>query len=343
MKISSSDYKKFFLNKNIVDCVVRDRNIFYFLTREDYKKWSRKKLDLEVSPPPDEEDIQKHVVPWMRSKEPSQQWTAGNLDGFNTLLAGVSIKPKPQFVGVDSYGHVYATGSKENGIEDDIQSFSSGGPKRGGVRKLKNINGWLYFCGGNNSLGKRVEKGKWQSFSQFIPNPDRKDNLSNTFEDLDGYSEQDIYCVGDGGQVYHFDGMKWDLTLIPTNIDFETVCCAGDGFVYISGEKGTTFKGRGSRWELIHKGNSTLPFRDMVWYEDRVWCTSDHGVWTIKDDKITTAEIPDGMSAYAGNLSTADGVLLLAGYGGAAFLENGQWTKVFSVAEMSKLISAEKK
>ena len=29
-------------------------------------------------------------------------------------------------------------------------------------------------------------------------------------------------------------------------------------------------------------------------------------------------------------------VLLLAGYGGAAFLENGQWTVLYSTAEMTR-------
>jgi hypothetical protein len=89
----------------------------------------------------------------------------------------------------------------------------------------------------------------------------------------------------------------------------------------------------------------SLPFRDMVWYEDKVWCSSDYGVWVIKDDKLASASslLPDGMSVYAGNLSTADGVLLMAGYGGAAFLEKGVWTKIFSATEMSKQISKGKK
>ena len=338
-QIDVSAYKEHLSGFNVTDCAVRDKNIFYFVAREDYTKWPTAKWDRENEPPPDEHEIIKRIVVWMRHKEKINQWSASELTGFTRLGAGISIQPKPQFVGVSLDGQVYSIGSGEHGVESNFRSFDEGGPSRGGIRKLRTIDGWLYFCGGNNSVGKRLGKNEWFSHSHAIPDPKRTDHRHNTFDDIDGFGEQDIYCVGQEGQVYHYDGKTWKHVPFPSNIDLETVCCAGDGNVYISGKKGMTFKGRGNRWKSIIKDGAYLPFRDMVWYEDRVWCTSDYGVWTIKDDKLASADLPDGMSAYAGNLSTADGVLLLAGYGGAAFLEKGKWTKIFSVAEMSRQVS----
>lgn len=74
------------------------------------------------------------------------------------------------------------------------------------------------------------------------------------FEDIDGFNINDIYCVGGRGDVWHSDGMKWKQTHFPSNLDLYTVCCAGDGYVYISGYGGTTFKGRGDQWKQIYKG-----------------------------------------------------------------------------------------
>lgn len=342
MSISTTDFKKNFSGFNIIDCVVRDRNIFYFIAREDYTLRPNSNWNPETTPPPNEEDLIKHVIPWMRHKDIDAQWSTSKLTGFQTLFAGVSIKPKSQFVGVSTIGDVYVLGANEKGIETDIQPITEGGAYKGGVFKLKTIDGWLYFCGGQNSVGKRIKKNEWIPHPSPIPNPVRSDNLSNRFNDIDGFNEEDIYCVGTEGGVYHFNKNAWTSISFPTNNDLENVCCAGDGFVYIADDNNTIYKGRQNEWKLIHKGKNTLPFRDMVWYKDRIWCTSDYGVWTIKNDKSTIADIPDGMVAYAGNLSAADGVLLLAGYGGAAFLQDGQWTKIFSISEMKKLITDEK-
>jgi len=252
------------------------------------------------------------------------------------MFGEACTKPKPQFVGIAGRD-VYSIGSGEKGFEKDIPDFEQGGPFRGTTHKARRIDGWLYVCGGRNSLGKRVANSEWQSFTKRIPNPKRSDRLFNMFSDVDGFAENDIYVVGNTGQVYNYNGKDWQKKSLPTDIDFQSVCCAGDGFVYISGMHGATYKGRGDQWECLYKGHleenpmsgMVLGFKDMVWYEDRVWCTSDYGLWTIKDDKLEEADVPGFVLGCMGNLSAADGVLLLAGHGGAAFLENGQWQEIY--------------
>jgi hypothetical protein len=329
---------------NIVDCSVRNRMAFHFVAREDYTRWPKDRWDSENEPPPDETAVLKHVIAYFRDDPESARWSRAEISGFETSYSGVSQKPKVQHVVVTMGGDVYAAGSGDKGIETSMKPYDNGGPSRGGIHKLRTIDGWLYFCGGNNSVGKRTAKGEWFAHTPNVPDPKRTDHRYNSFDDIDGFAEDDLYCVGSEGQVYHFDGHRWQRLAFPSNVDLETVCCAGDGQVYVSGRKGMTFRGRGERWELISPGgNMSLPFRDMVWHEDRVWCTSDYGVWTIHDGKLESAELPDGIKAYAGNLAAADGVLLLAGYGGAAFLEGGRWTKVFSAGEMSRAAKARAK
>jgi hypothetical protein len=333
-----TDFEKCFFDFNVIDCVVREKNLFSFIAREDYTRWSKSKWNPEKESLPDEYEIKKRIVSCRRDSETNTLWGAQTLTGYGRLSASSTTKPKPQFVGVSLTGDVYAIGSGEKGAELDMRPWDEGGPSRGGIHKLRTIDGWLYFCGGGNSVGKRIDKNEWFSHSHNIPNPKREDNLYNSLDDIDGFSEQDIYCVGNEGRVLHYDGKLWKTISFPTTMDLETVCCAGDGNVYISGRKGTTYKGRGNAWQLIHTGELSLPFRDMVWHEDQVWCTSDYGVWTIKNNKVESAKLPDGMNVYAGNLSVGDGVLLLAGYGGAAFMENGQWHKIFSATEMNRLM-----
>lgn len=65
--------------------------------------------------------------------------------------------------------------------------------------------------------------------------------------------------------------------------------------------------------------------------------------WTIHDGQLESADLPDGIKAHAGNLAAADGVLLLTGDNGAACLEGGRWTKVFSAGEMARVAKARAK
>ena len=76
---------------------------------------------------------------------------------------------------------------------------------------------------------------------------------------------------------------------------------------------------------MIHRGNLALPFRQMVWYLDRVWATSDYGVWQIVDDEVVRADLPSEVSACAGYIDCNDKTLVLAGINGAARLENEEW------------------
>ncbi|MNF88094.1 hypothetical protein D3C84_705800 [compost metagenome] len=162
------------------------------------------------------------------------------------------------------------------------------------------------------------------------------------FESLDGFSRSDVYAAGGKGDVWHFNGQQWRRIDFPSNLAIETVCCGGDGRVYISGYEGHTFVGRGDTWKKIRtREDISLAFKDMVWYEDRVWCTNDYGVWWIVGDQLVKANIPAFAQISAGHLSARDGVLLLAGFYGAAYLENGQWHQIFSYSEMVDRCKAE--
>lgn len=328
--MDNKTWEKHLKGYKTTDCCIRDKNIFYFALREDYTQWPASKWSGRSEGPP-EGDVAKRVLSWFREDPVDEQWAHANLRGVEDLFCEAPRKPKPQCVAIAGLV-VHSQGSGDNGFEKDIPRSKDGGPFSGSINKARTIDGWLYVCGGNNSLGKRLANGLWHSFTQAIPNPPRTDHFSNTFEDVDGFSEEDIYTGGHHGQVYHFNGKEWRLLAFPANIDLQSLCCAGDGNVYISGMHGATFKGRGEKWKRIHKGEPAgmvLGFKDMVWYEDRVWCTSDYGLWTIHNDKLTEADVPDFVRGCSGNLSVADGVLLLAGRGGAAFREDGKWQQIY--------------
>ena len=322
--ISMEEYRKYFLGYNILGCAVRSRDVLCVVLQEDYTQWP-----VEVDD--DDIELKKRFIPYIRTKPEGRQWSAATLTGFDGILVGFSpVPPKPQVIVTGVRGHVYATGSGES-YHEDIPLDESG-PKRGAILRLKTIDEHLYVCGNRRSVGRRMGRDQWQGYS---PLPPEAEGVREGFDDIDGFSEDDIYAVGGAGDVWHFDGTHWRPCRFPSDLLLQCVCCAGDGYVYIGGLMGTVFRGRGDTWTMIHEGDLSIPFKDMVWYEGEVWCTNDYGLWTIRDGVLQEAAVSSDVKVCSGYMSSRDGVLLLAGHGGAAFKQNGAWSIIFHTLLMS--------
>jgi hypothetical protein len=180
-------------------------------------------------------------------------------------------------------------------------------------------------------LFKRVDRNNWVEIGPLPPYS--KGEVG--FDDFDAFSESDIYAAGGKGDVWHYDGKAWHRISFPSNMWLETVCCGEDGYVYIGAQSGNLFRGRDKAWELIHRDNLSLTFKDMVWFGDRVYATSDYCLWEIKDGKVRDSQEPIDITICSGNLSVGDGVMLLAGHSGAALYDGEKWTQLFSLAKLS--------
>lgn len=327
MEITKKEFELNFKGFQIVDCCVRSKRIFYFSLREDYTQREDWKDGDRI---PEELDLDRRIVSFSREKvKDGMGWGNVELTGVKNIVAGVSYHPKEQFVGVESYGRVYVVGQGDNDFEEKISGGQKNGINRGTINSSRTIEGVLYVAGGGRSVGYREGKNKWVSLTQMMPFEYKRDWETAGFLDIDGFARDDIYCVGGKGDVWHFDGKQWRQIHFPSNLDLYTVCCAGDGFVYISGYGGNTFRGKGDSWTQIYKGQMALPFKDMGWYEGKVWCTSDYGLWTIEKNDIVPADVSDDVKVASGYLDIADGILLVAGYNGAAYKENGKWNVIF--------------
>lgn len=320
MLISINDYKRNFEGFRLLDCAVRNKDILCLTLMQDY----------ENKPPP---KVECRVITCFLRKPDDKRWARAIINNFDRLKAGATIVPKEQFVGVDRDGSVYVLGGGDSEMEADIPKWRVGGPNRGGIRKTRMIDGHLYICGGGRSVGKRLGKNQWHSFTQSIADSDA---LDIGFDDIDGFNANDIYCIGGAGDVWHYDGSRWQQCAFPSNRYLESVCCAGDGYVYIGGQSGYVFKGRGEQWKKIHQDNMTLGFNDMVWHQGKVWCTSDYGLWVIENDKLVAADVPPEIRACSGNLSVGDGVMLLAGMFGAAYHDGQQWHMLVDTQKMGQ-------
>lgn len=332
--ISTTDFSKRIVGYRLTDCIVRNKETIFFIASEDCTQWTDWEEDGGY---PEESALYKRVISLQMSRGQPQKWGNATLHGYSRLTAGISQVPKEQLIVGSLTGQIYVAGSGDIGAEDEIESYL-----RGTLDSFSTIEGKLYIAGSGRTVGIRKGKNLWQWISQDLPYDEKEDVFTAGFASLDGFSQSDIYAAGGKGDVWHFNGKQWRHIDFPSNLRIETICCGGDGRVYISGCEGHTFVGRGDTWKKVKTEDPiSLSFKDMAWYEDRVWCSNDYGVWWIVDDQLVKATIPAFAQISAGHLSARDGVLLLAGFYGSAFLEKGQWHQIFSYNEMVDRCKAE--
>ncbi len=323
-KLDRKAYEKYFKGFFLIDCVVRKKDLMYFLLEQEY--------DEETDTPP-KSKVLTRLIEYDTFDPKVSPWGYQDLKGMQRLKAGVSYLPKEQFVGVSLNDHVYVLGSGDDRLEKDLVGGRAATGKdigmRGGVSKLRVIDRCLWLAGSVRTVGRRLGQDNWEWHDAIPRNPDNEG-----FRDIDGFSATDIYAAGGRGDLWHYDGKAWKQVAFPSNMDLWSICCAGDGHVYIGAESGSVFKGRGNEWKLISRGNLTLPFHDMVWHQGKVWCTSDYGLWVVENDKVTDADVPDKARACSGHLSVGDGVMLLAGMYGAALHDGNEWRMVIDFGDL---------
>lgn len=346
MTMTLDQYKRSFGYKNgsysFIDCSVRNKNIFCFiasktLTDQELKKYRKNGWSLSYRP--------QLLATFFKEKNYGEQWGWVTIplknieDGYcSSMVLGSMDVPKNHAIAIEMTSHtpvdrVFISGNGPAYEDKPLVGRREGGFARGAIMKIKPINGYAYVCTGGRGFAKRLENGEWLNLSKELIVEDY-----DGFNDFDAFSETDIYAGGGKGDVWHFNGEHWKKVPVPTNQSVKSICCGEDGYVYISCYEGLTFRGRESKWGKIHDGGISLGFRDMVWYEGKVWCTSDYGVWVIDNGVVKSADLPEGISAHSGHLSVKDGVLLMAGLGGAAFLENGKWEVIINFYRMKKLL-----
>ncbi|HAX4823064.1 TPA: hypothetical protein JZG24_003350 [Escherichia coli] len=336
------EFKYGFYGNYITDCTIRDKSTYAFSARNEE--------EAEENDLTGEWNITKYACRFYIDKPDGKRVKKGTIKGWNRVYCAASTLPSNSFVYVDAEGDVYTILSggnkREKRISDSfineniLPDYHGGGPKYFAVYRAKMIFGYAWVCGPRGNVARRIGEDQWEYRGHPFPDsPDIGILENQSFQDIDGFDENDMYAVGGRGMVWHYNGSAWQQIAFPTNIFLYSVCCGEDGEVYIGAQSGAVFKGRGDRWKQMIPGGLANPFNDMVWFQDRVWVTSDYGIWTIKDDVIEQPLIPDEVMVCAGSMAVGDGVLLVAGEGGAAFHNGVLWQSLFLQYEMTQAVN----
>lgn len=242
----------------------------------------------------------------------------------------VCITQKPELRGLLSSrqndGLVFAVG--KGGIKemDYITPDGDKHPKGSAyVYKLKCIDGYAYAASFGRIIHKRVAHGQWIPFTTGLVWPEKMDSSNMGFHDIHGPNENNMYAVGGCGDVWHYNGEKWQWCDFPSNEQLSCVLVAPDGDVYISGEGGNLWRGQMHTWEKIHTGSSSVLNKDLVWYNKQVWVSSDYQlrVWNGKE---LVRPVHDGKEIImSGNMDVYENLLLVADLNTVKLFDGTDW------------------
>lgn len=184
-------------------------------------------------------------------------------------------------------GVVFPVIPKTDATEEEIPEAGTGPGKYGYLNKIRRIGDDLYVCGYLRQVYKR-SSGKWVAIDKDIRAAQSENGVG--FYGIDGTGPDDIYTVGRKGEIFYYNGRKWQKIESPTNILLRSVCCVSPNLVYICGEKGTVLRGYRNSWEVIQNDTFEENLYAVEYFKDVPYFAYKGGLVCLKNDELVPVE-----------------------------------------------------
>ncbi len=246
---------------------------------------------------------------------------------YNAHSICIIREPDYALVDISEQGY-YALTSASVQIASDLLDDSRplpNKPRLGGFRSITEIGGKAYAVGLRGMvyrLDKLLkEKGVWTRIDEGLP---------NTFnvQAIHGFNASDIYAVGRNGEVWHYDGKRWKIKELPTNINLYSVKCVEDGKVYLAGNDGLLISGRDDIWEVIEHETTEDNICDIEWFEGKLYVSTRHGVYWLDNSTLVSVNFGEDKPATCYQLSKAEGVMWSNGEHDIMSFDGEKWTRI---------------
>lgn len=271
------------------------------------------------------------VADWDPKDNPKKKFELESGENFWTQIVtiGVSVQDTKAKVIHGGMGKTYCDGGFINGNKEALFSSYNGITyhidytkdtfehegilKKIGVNDVKLIGNHFYIADAANEVYRRDGVHKWTLVSQEARAHWEKYGRGN-INAIDGFSEDDIYFVGEEGLTWHYNSKKWSIVDVPSNYPFTHVVCAEDGNVYIGGRQGQLLVGRDNEWKVIISSKKAYRYgvdmmHSMVYFKGTLYAGMRHDLMKLDNGKWVSANI-DGIDS-AEFLAAKDGVMLI--------------------------------
>ncbi|MBL8508509.1 MAG: hypothetical protein JNM11_08565 [Chitinimonas sp.] len=325
MILTKETWKNTIQGYSIYDCAIRSADRQCFLLYEKQEPLHRDSLPAI-----------RFVFTYNDEAIPQERYYFRQFNNFRFARLAFNTQPVPNYVAVDTRGQVYSYDQSRDDVEHQHPDDIPGSELAAVVTQVARIGQNIYTVSNPRRTHKHTNIDVWEDLTKDLPVPadfgTPGNGLKYMWSDIAGFTETDIYAVGGLGDVWHYDGQHWTQCSFPSNELLNNVCCADDGNVYIGGNMGSLYVGKGNTWKKLSDSNFSVPWKDIAWFAGKLWCGSDYGLWELRGGVLIRAEIPANVQLVSGaiDISPDKKWMLTAGPDGAALFDGTHWEVLFS-------------
>lgn len=165
------------------------------------------------------------------------------------------------------------------------------GPQHvGDMREIRTISGRAYACGMGRTVYRNKDDNSWERIDHNVRLP-LGDDTDAGFNSIDGFNSSDIYAVGWGGEIWHYDSQHWTQCDSPTNLALFRVVCSNAGDTFIFGQQGIILQGKKSSWLELQIPDSTDDITGAIEFKGKMYFSTEESIYTIDNGNISKVNI----------------------------------------------------
>lgn len=193
------------------------------------------------------------------------------------------------------------------------------------LNKLAVIDGFAFTCGEKGIIYKRNNTGNWIDYS--IPSIMLNDAKTTNLKGIRGFSLNEIYAVGDGGEIWLGKEGGWSLVNSTTKNDLSEIICVNNDNCYVVGKKGTLIVGRENSWKQI-KTNITDDFCDLQYFNGHVYISTENNIYEYVNNELIAVDFGVDKPDSCSKLTSSEKYLWSIGKNDIFNFDGQQWSRI---------------
>lgn len=249
-----------------------------------------------------------------------------------------------RYAALGKHGAVHFNERNEPTFKEVIPGAGMTDGNFGGLMShLRLIDGQLWACGQHGQVYRRFGRDDWRRADEGIRvllNPSNEaQDIEGMLEKMtsapmlsciDGSSNNDVYVVGLGGYMAHFDGAAWTRIDLPVDEHLEWVRCYGPDDVWVCGFNGTLLRGNARKgFKSLSGLDDHQTFVCLTKFNESVYLCAEEGLfqWNGKSiAAVRTGLEPELQDAW--RVDHVDGVLWSVGVTDIARFDGKDWQRI---------------
>lgn len=196
----------------------------------------------------------------------------------------------------------------------------------GRLRAAAQIGGLVYAAGMGRTVVVR-EQSAWEAIDAGL----RRRSPSTGpigFEAIAGNSRANIYAAGWHGDLWQFDGSRWQERNLPTNAVITGACCTRSGTAYLVGRGGLLLRGKDATWEVVDHGVTREDFWSAAAVGETAYFSTMRALYRSENDSLALVDFGDDLPSSCYSLACVQEKLLSIGAKDVMLLCGDRWQRL---------------